>query len=276
MTARPAGGRSDGEEAPVSVRLAALEVDALSPHELATFWSRLLDRDIAATDASLAGGPDPDFTVRFVATDTPKSALHRMHVDLTSSSVEDQRRTVDLALDLGAHHLDVGQRGDEGHVVLADPEGNEFCVIEAGNSFLAGTARIGALAGDGLREVGHFWSRALRWPLVWDQDGETAIQSPRGGTKITWGGPPVAPKHGRNRLRWVMETGVSLDTELDRLRGLGAAVLTRGARRAELADPEGNEFIVTHPDATDPQRASSSAAPRDARPDPGGPRNDSA
>ena len=229
---------------PMAVRLAELEIDAVSPRALATFWSRLLDRDVNVADASLPGRSQPDFTLRFVLTDTPKPGRHRMHFDLTSSTAEDQHRTVDLALQLGARHFDVGQRGDEGHVVLADPEGNEFCVIEAGNRFLADTARIGALAGDGLREVGCFWSRALDWPLVWDQDGETAIQSPRGGTKITWGGPPVAAKQGRNRLRWVLETGDSLDTELDRLVGLGAAMVRKDAERAELTDPDGNEFIL--------------------------------
>lgn len=93
--------------------------------------------------------------------------------------------------------------------------------------------------------MGCFWSRALDWPLVWDQDGETAIQSPRGGTKITWGGPPVATKQGRNRLRWVSETGNSLDTEWDRLDGLGAAMVRKDAERAELTDPDGNEFILS-------------------------------
>jgi hypothetical protein len=229
----------------MTVHLAALEVDALSPWSLAEFWSRLLGRDVDQADASLPGQSDADFTVRFVLTDAPKTALHRMHFDLTSSSAEDQQRTVDQALELGARHFDVGQRGDEGHVVLADPEGNEFCVIEAGNRFLADTARIGALAGDGLPEVGYFWSRALHWPLVWDRDGETAIQCPRGGTKITWGGPPVAPKQGRNRLRWVLETGNSLDTEVERLLELGAAVVSKGAQGAELADPDGNEFILS-------------------------------
>ena len=62
-------------------------------------------------------------------------------------------------------------------MVLADPEGNELCVIEPGNSFLAGCGFVGELACDGSREVGHFWSEALGWPLVWDQDQETAIQS---------------------------------------------------------------------------------------------------
>ena len=49
-------------------------------------------------------------------------------------------------------------------------------------------------------EVGYFWSAALGWPLVWDQDEETAIRAPDGtGPFITWG-PPVAPKIGKNRL----------------------------------------------------------------------------
>jgi hypothetical protein len=60
----------------------------------------------------------------------------------------------------------------------------------------------GAVNCDGSQEVGYFWSEALGWPLVWDQDQETAIQSPRGGSKIAWGGPPVRPKVGKNRLHF--------------------------------------------------------------------------
>ena len=167
-----------------------------------------------------------------------------MHFDLTSASIEHQQRSVELALSLGGRHFDVGQRGDEGHVVLADPEGNEFCVIEPGNTFLAGTPRIGALAGDGTRETGHFWSEMVGWPLVWDQHEETAIQSPRGGTKITWGGPPVAPKQGRNRLRWVLESDRSIQPEVARIEALDGVVLTTGPARIEWADPDGNEFVL--------------------------------
>ena len=106
----------------------------------------------------------------------------------------------------------------------ADPEGNEFCVIEPGNNFLAGCGFIGALSSDGLQEVGYFWSEALGWPLVWDQDEETAIQSPRGGTKVTWGGPPVAPKAGKNRLHFDLAPPADGDqqAEVDRLVSIGA------------------------------------------------------
>ena len=78
--------------------------------------------------------------------------------------------------------------------MLADPEGNAFCVIEPGNSFLADCGFIGALSGDGSQATGYFWSAALDWPLVWDQDEETAIRSPHGGPKVTWGGPPLKPE----------------------------------------------------------------------------------
>ena len=78
-------------------------------------------------------GDDLGFRIRFVPSQEDKTGLNRMHFDLTSASLEDQQQTVTRALELGAQHLDVGQRPEEGHVVLADPEGNEFCVIEPGN-----------------------------------------------------------------------------------------------------------------------------------------------
>ena len=57
-----------------------------------------------------------------------QTGQNQMHFHLTSTSPEDQQQTVARALGLGARHIDIGQRPEEGHVVLADPEGNEFCV----------------------------------------------------------------------------------------------------------------------------------------------------
>ena len=114
--------------------------------------------------------------------------------------------------------------------MLADPEGNEFCVIEPGNNFLADCRIIGALSSDGSQEVGYFWSKALDWPLVWDQDEETAIRSPHGGPKITWGGPPVKPKPGKNRLHFDLAPPADGDqqAEVDRLVSLGATRIDIG------------------------------------------------
>jgi hypothetical protein len=234
--------------------LRALCIDAVDPRRLAGFWAGVLGRE--AVDARdglmIPPGDDTGFPIRFVPTREQEVGQNRMHVDLTSVSLEDQQQTVARALALGGRHIDIGQGPDEPHVVLADPEGNEFCVIEPGNAFLAGCGTIGALACDGSQEVGYFWSRALDWPLVWDQDQETAIQSPRGGPKITWGGPPLMPKTGKNRLHVDVAppAGGNLHAEIERLVALGATRIDIGqgeAGRVVMADPDGNEFCVLTP-----------------------------
>src|SRR5215212_10893510 len=222
-------------------RLVALSIDATDPHRLARFWSGLLGWRPGDDGTTLRPDDDTGFDLRFRPTDEPKAGQNRAHFDLTSTSLEGQQQTVARALELGGRHTDVGQRPDEGHVVLADPEGNEFCVIEPGNNFLADTGSIGALSCDGSQEVGYFWSEALGWPLVWDQDQETAIRSPHGGPKITWGGPPVNAKTGKNRLHFDLAPPADGDqqAEVDRLVALGATRLDSGqgaAGRVELAD----------------------------------------
>jgi predicted enzyme related to lactoylglutathione lyase len=234
----------------MTAQLFALSFDANEPRRVADFWAGFRgwpmgdDSDDAIV---LLPSDDTGFRMRFMPTTEQKSGQNTMHFDLTSGSLEDQQATVAKALGLGARHIDVGQRPEEGHVVLADPEGNEFCVIPPGNAFLADCGFIGALACDGSQQVGYFWSKALGWPLVWDQDEETAIRSPHGGPKITWGGPPLMPKTGRNRLHFDLAPPADGDqrVEVDRLVGLGATRVDIGQgdiSRVVLADPDGNEF----------------------------------
>src|SRR5215218_6452148 len=235
--------------------LFALCLDANDAPRLAHFWVGVLGwamADDPHDGIALLPTDDTGFRIRFLRSQEQKAGQNLMHFDLTSTSLDDQQQTVARALELGARHIDVGQRPEEGHVVLADPEGNEFCVIEPGNSFLADCGFIGAVASDGSQEVGYFWSQALGWPLVWDQDQETAIRSPRGGPKITWGGPPVAPKTGRNRLRFHLAPPVEGDqyAEVDRLVSLGARRIDSGDRDVYgvmMADPDGNEFCLLTP-----------------------------
>ena len=236
----------------MTVDLVALAVDATDPQHLARFWSRLLDRDLAEDGVTVLAGGDPGFELTFRPTRLAKTGRNQIHLHLTSTSLDDQQAVVARALDLGGQHLDVGQRPEEGHVVLADPEGNELCVIEPGNAYLAGCGFLAELACDGTREVGLFWSEATGWPLVWDQDEETAIQSPRGGAKVAWGGPPVAAKTGRNRLRLHVApvAGADQHAEVDRLVALGATRLDPGREEGgavAMADPDGNEFSVCSP-----------------------------
>jgi hypothetical protein len=233
----------------MTCELVAVVIDAIDPARLADFWCSLLGwtRSVRA-DGSTALTPTDDcgFGLVFVPARERKMHPNAMHFDLTSTSLEHQQQTVATALRLGAHHIDVGQRPEEGHVVLADPEGNELCVIGPGNNFLADCGFVGALACDGSRAVGHFWSHALGWPLVWDQDEETAIRSPAGGPKISWGGTPVSPKLGRRRVRLQVAPPTTSDaaTELERLLELGATRLdaTGDSLGLLMADPDGNPF----------------------------------
>ncbi len=231
----------------------ALAFDAHDPALLAGFWGRVLEREVLRDRrGALLPGSATQVGLRFVPGDAERSGPNRMHLHLTSTSLADQQCTVATALELGADHHDGGQLPTEGHLVLADPEDNEFCVIGPNSAFLAGCGFLGELACDGTREVGQFWAAALGWPLVWDQDEETAVQSPQGGTKIAWGGPPLAPKPGRNRQRFDLAlTDGDQPAEVDRLTALGATQLGAtllgevGDGAVELADPDGNEFRLS-------------------------------
>jgi predicted enzyme related to lactoylglutathione lyase len=233
-------------------RLDALTFPAVDPAAVAGFWSGVFGWEAAEDQQdgiTLRPDDDTGFRIRFVASDEPRSGPNQMHFDLTSTSAEQQQATVDRALALGAHHIDVGQLPEEGHVVLADPEGNEFCVLEPGNSFLAECGFLGALAGDGSQACGYFWSAALGWPLVWDQDEETAIRSPHGGPKLTWGGPPLEPKHGSTyRPHFDLAPGDGdQGAEVARLESLGATRVDIGQGDVSwvvMADPDGHEFCV--------------------------------
>jgi len=226
----------------VVLQLEAVAFEVADAAAVAAFWAELLHRELReeAGGALVPGGPT-QVGLRFLTSDSDQIGPRRLHLHLTSTSLEHQQRTVESALRLGGRHIDVGQSPEDDFVVLADPGGNELCVIEPGNGFLSGTGQLGEVTCDGTRAVGLFWSHALDWPLVWDQDEETAVQSPLGGTKVSWGGPPVAPQHGRNRQRLDLVTEHP-NQEADRLISLGATRLTDLADGVELADPDGNEF----------------------------------
>jgi hypothetical protein len=225
-------------------RLVAVTFAAQDPARLASFWGSLLDRQVVREDSgALLPADDTQVGLRFVEASTEKFGPNRLHLHLTSTSLDDQQRTIATALSLGGRHLDVGQLPEEDHVVLGDPEGDEFCVIGPGNNFLAGCGYLGEVACDGSREVGLFWRAVLGWPLVWDQDEETAVQSPHGGTKVSWGGESVPLKHARSRQRFDLAAD-DLPTEVARLVALGATRLGTRDGGVELTDPDGNEFCV--------------------------------
>jgi catechol 2,3-dioxygenase-like lactoylglutathione lyase family enzyme len=239
----------------VTSQLIALCFDANDPLPLARFWAEALRWEVHdETDGEIRLVPTDGtrFRIDFLPVADKKAVKNRIHLDLTTASVDDQTQTVTRLVELGARHIDVGQGPDDDHVVLADPEGNEFCIIEPTNNFLAGCGRLGSITCDGSPAAGYFWSEALGWPLVWDQDEETAIRAPdRTGPFITWG-PPLPPKTTRNRLHLDIAPPMGADqsSEVERLVSLGASRIDIGQGDVDwvvMADPDGNEFCVLSP-----------------------------
>jgi hypothetical protein len=237
----------------MTARLVALAFHARSPNELARFWARALRWTIGEGDGfgvELVPADPTTFRVLLLPAAGDKIGQNRIHFDLTTTSLGDKADTVAELLAIGARHIDIGQGPSDNHVVLADPEGNEFCIIDPANRFLAGCPRLGAVNCDGTHALGCFWSEALGWPLVWDQDEETAIQAPGAlGPKITWSGPPLMPKWGEERFHFHVAPapGSNAQATLEHLCALGATGLDRGHRcpgAIALADVDGNEFCL--------------------------------
>lgn len=109
-------------------RLSEIAVDCADPRALAGFWCAVLGVEVVGEDEEGAVTIGPGLPVlTFARVPEPKTVKNRLHLDVTPvdrSQAEEVRRL----LDLGARRVDVGQ-GGQGWVVLADPEGNEFCVL---------------------------------------------------------------------------------------------------------------------------------------------------
>jgi hypothetical protein len=234
----------------MALTLVSLSFDANDPDHLAEFWAGALgwDRD-GRTDGEVFLRPTDGtrFGLRFVADETPKTVKNPIHLDLLGESVDDQRVVVDRLLGLGATHVDIGQTGDETWSVLADPEGNELCVVRRGE-FLADAPFLSSVIFEpGLPATGRFWAAAIDWPIVFDEDDETAIRAPDGqGPFITFG-PPEPGDGGPGRLHLDVAPTADRDqqTEVARLLTLGATtVAAEDPRWVSLADPNGNELRV--------------------------------
>jgi Glyoxalase-like domain len=116
------------------IRIQCVVIDCAEPHELARFWAAALGwRVTFSSDAECAleppeGSPETDVSpdLVFVRVPDEKVVKNRLHLDLRP---DDQAAHVERLLALGATRAEIGQTGEEPWVVLADPEGNEFCVL---------------------------------------------------------------------------------------------------------------------------------------------------
>jgi catechol 2,3-dioxygenase-like lactoylglutathione lyase family enzyme len=230
--------------------------DAEDPLRLARFWAAALGWEIHdETDDEIGLLPTDGtrFILSFLPVPEPKVAKNRIHLDLVAETPEHQREMVDRLVGLGARPIDIGQ-GDVPWVVMADPEGNELCVVLRGE-LMATTGLLGAIVFEpaGYPAVGRFWSEATGWPVVHDRDGEIAIRDPSGqGPCMVFGPPDSEPKTAKNRLHLDVAPAPDGDqeAEVERLTALGARRIDIGQGDVSwvvMADPEGNEFCVLTP-----------------------------
>jgi hypothetical protein len=115
----------------VASSLAEVAVDCADPHCLARFWCSVLDYEVQEVDGDVVtiGAVAAPLVLTFARVPEGKTSKNRLHLDVRASD-RGQAEEVRRLLDLGAIHADVGQ-GDVSWVTLADPEGNEFCVLAA-------------------------------------------------------------------------------------------------------------------------------------------------
>jgi len=121
-----------------TLRWQCVVVDCADPARVATFWQEALgwrrthesvDGDLEIVLEPPAGSPEdgasPDLL--FLKVPEPRAAKNRLHLDLRPL---DQAAEVARLEGLGASRADIGQ-GETSWIVMADPEGNEFCVLRA-------------------------------------------------------------------------------------------------------------------------------------------------
>ena len=238
----------------MSSRLDSLCFDTRDPARLARFWAAVLGwevNDQVPDEIVLQPTDGTRLTLDFLAVPEPTTAKCPIHLDLVSESVDHQRQLVEQFIGLGAHPADIGQ-GDVPWAVLADPEGNEFCIILRGE-FFADTGFLGSVVFEPAHpSTGSFWGAAMGWPIVYDQDGDVAIRAPDGQGPFLTFGPPGVAKSGKNRLHLDLRppAGEDHEAEVERLIELGATRVDIGQGDVPwvvLADPDGNELCVLTP-----------------------------
>jgi catechol 2,3-dioxygenase-like lactoylglutathione lyase family enzyme len=112
--------------------LTEIVIDCLDAERVARFWGEVLGWPVIEHEegylwSSATGDWSPPLLV-FVPVPESKTAKNRIHLDVNPTGCE-QDAELDRLLELGARRVDVGQGDNVSWVVLADPEGNEFCLL---------------------------------------------------------------------------------------------------------------------------------------------------
>ncbi|GLW46522.1 hypothetical protein Stsp02_21840 [Streptomyces sp. NBRC 14336] len=244
----------------MATRLVQINMKALDDSALGRFWAEALGWGIdseapGVTNLEPVGFsyPDPSAVcIDLIARPEPKTVKNRVHLDLATTSAAHQAELVERLKGLGATPVDIGQ-GDVPFTVMADPEGNEFCVLEPREMYLD-TGPIATVVVDCAdpREMARFWGAAMDWTVHVVADDHATLRSSKGvGPYLEFVRNPD-PKTVWNRVHLDVAPypGDDMAAEADRLRALGAT--DPGIDQSELhwtvlADPEGNEFCLLTP-----------------------------
>jgi hypothetical protein len=244
----------------MATRLVQIHMKAQDDSALGRFWAEVLGWGLSSEGPGVTNlepegfvYPDPAAVViDIVADPAPKAVTNRVRIDLATTSASHQADLVARLRDLGATPADVGQ-GDAPWTALADPEGNEFRVLEP-RPIYKDTGPIAAVVVDCAdpRAMARFWDQAMDWTLHEVTDDHALLRSAKGVGPYLELLRTTEAKTVRNRVHLDLRPyrGDDHAAEVDRLRALGANDIDIGQGDVPwtvLTDPEGNEFCVLTP-----------------------------
>jgi len=245
----------------MGLRLVQVNFKARDDAALGRFWAAALGWTVSGagrgvTNAAPVGfvwtDPNAPVCVDVVAVPDPGTVRGRLHIDLATTSAAHQAELVARLKELGATPADVGQ-GDVPWTVLADPEGNEFCVLEP-REIYRDTGAIAAVVVDCAdpRAMARFWGEAMDWTRHEVTDDHARLRAARdAGPYLEFLRTPGGKTVGKRvHLDLVPYRGDGQAAEVARLKTLGATPADVGQGDVPwvvLADPEGNEFCVLAP-----------------------------
>ncbi len=245
----------------MALRPVQVNIKARDDAALGRFWADALGWHVSSSGSGVTSAapvgfdwtdPDASVCVDVIAVPDPATVTYRMHIDLATTSATHQLELVARLKELGATPADVGQ-GDVPWTVMADPEGNVFCVLEP-REIYRDTGPIATLVVDCVdpRAMAQFWVGALDWTPHEVTDDYAGLRSPRGtGPYLEFlRTPGVHTVRHRAHLDLVPYHGDGQAAEVARLLALGATPADAGRPDLPwrvLADPEGNEFCVLAP-----------------------------
>jgi hypothetical protein len=234
------------------VYLENVVVDAVNPAALGRFWETTLGTETLTDEPEgfetrlvVADGPVLDLCFQRVP--EPPVGPPRLHFDIRGAG--EQQRVVERLLALGASHVDIGQ-GQVPWVVLADPGGNPFCVLDDRAAYAdAGPVAALPLAVADPERDRTFWSWLTGWVPV-DGSGLLSLQHPSRRGPLLELCPEAAPKRsGKNPMHVDVRLEAGDDPD-----AVARGIADRGGRELApdwgdlpwrvFADPSGNEFCV--------------------------------